>query len=70
MCGKSMMELKELVEKETPKMVIIAKYSGTYIPPKCSVCGNSILNYGQHYCEDCGHKLDYPNEDENQMRLL
>jgi len=60
----------ELVDKETPKMIILSNYTFDYVPPKCPKCLNSILNYGQKYCDDCGQRLDYPNDDDNQLKLL
>ena len=53
--------LKELVDKETPKKVIIKKYGdfniGDYYCPHC----NQQINeeFEPKYCKDCGKALDW-----------
>lgn len=61
-CKEAKDMASEALEKQVPKK--FKKMNGkvfTYI--KCRVCGN-ILNYGQNYCEDCGHAIDWSEYDE------
>ena len=63
------MAIKAL-EKQIPKKVNlrhIRKYDG-FDDGECPTCGNSVLRDGfsnDVYCDDCGQKLDWSVEDEN-----
>ena len=58
-----------ILEKKVPKMVVYTDYAHDYVPPKCPNCYNSILDYGQKYCEDCGQKLEYKEQLKGQGEL-
>ena len=48
----------EAIEKQVPK-----KVDGEYDEKTCTVCDEDILSYYANYCENCGQKLDWGNED-------
>ena len=47
------------LEKQVPKKVDSEDDEKT-----CAVCDEDILSYYANYCENCGQKLDWGNEDE------
>ena len=49
----------QALEKQVPK-----KVDGEYDEKTCTVCDEDILSYYANYCENCGQKLDWGNEDE------
>jgi len=59
----------ELIMKATRMKPIHQEYKHDYIPPLCPACGYSLLDYGQHYCDDCGQKLDWTEPLEGQGEL-
>ena len=48
----------EALEKQIPK-----KVDSEYDEKTCTVCDEDILSYYANYCENCGQKLDWGNED-------
>jgi len=61
MVGKSMSDLKELVERATPKKVV---YDETNDMDICCNCGGNVYHH-QHTnnCGDCGQALDWGDEE-------
>ena len=63
-------KLRVARDKQIPKKVIprhIRKYDG-FDDGECPTCGNSVLRDGfsnDVYCDECGQKLDWSDEDEN-----
>ena len=62
---ESMIILKELVEKATPKKPIIGedqdvRYASIY---ECPNCHKMFLGTGTNYCYRCGQALDWGKED-------
>lgn len=67
--------LQELVEKAVPKKIIIKDIKGSYIKFRiyCPTCGKIVDRtnnpYGNmldiKYCDQCGQKLDWSDEDVN-----
>lgn len=57
------------LEKQIPKKVIlrhIKKYDG-FDDGECPTCGNSVLRDGfsnDVYCDECGQKLDWSDEND------
>ena len=54
----SLITLKVAVNKQVPK-----KVDGEYDEKTCTVCDEDILSYYANYCENCGQKLDWGNEE-------
>lgn len=52
-------KLKTLLERTTAKTVIDPDADMINNLPSCPVCKNKLLDCGQHFCEDCGQKLDW-----------
>ena len=55
------------LEKQIPKKVVKEKY--IYICPICGSnvetdCGDYMLDYRLNYCDNCGQKLDWSDENE------
>ena len=53
--------LQELIERATPKKVIIKEY-GTKYCPNCNRLADDVINGMQFefpYCRDCGQALDW-----------
>lgn len=61
---RSMAAFKELVDKETPKKVVVDELC--WDDKACPSCKNSFLRKGKldgcNYCPNCGQKLDWKNE--------
>lgn len=56
----------EALEKQIPKKVVWDK--NLYICPNCwapaeTDCGDDMLDYGLHYCDNCGQKLAWSDEE-------
>lgn len=52
----------EALKKQIPKKVVIDK--NIYLCPYCGAnvetdCGDDMLDYRLHFCDNCGQKLDW-----------
>ena len=50
----------EAIEKHIPKKPVDLKQCGLY--GRCAVCGK-VVHVGERYCDQCGQKLDWGEED-------
>lgn len=51
-------------EKETPKKPLRFKDKFYISPPKCPICKTIPHTGNQKYCDECGQKLDWSDEDD------
>lgn len=54
--------LRELIDKATPKKPIRFKNSIYISNPKCPICQTIPHTGNQKYCVECGQKLDWSDE--------
>ncbi len=52
----------EALEKQMPKKVLLER--NIYLCPNCGAnaetdCGDDMLDYRLHFCDNCGQKLDW-----------
>ena len=56
----------EALKKQIPKKVVMDK--NIYLCPNCGSnaetdCGDDMLDYRLNYCDNCGQKLDWSDEE-------
>ena len=56
----------EALEKQIPKKVVVDK--NIYLCPNCGAnaetdCGDDMLDYRLNFCDNCGQKLDWSDEE-------
>lgn len=60
--GEAIMQLQELVDKETSMQVIVTwcgQDDEDYYSYFCPICNNDLYGEEEKYCPNCGQKLDW-----------
>lgn len=57
-------DMQPFIDKATPKKPLRFKDKFYISPPKCPICKTIPHTGNQKYCDECGQKLDWSDEDD------
>ena len=57
-------QFEELLDKDTPKKPVRFKDKFYISAPKCPICKTIPHTGNQKYCDECGQKLDWNDEND------